>query len=176
MNTPDSHVPTQNNATPKSNSRFLPGLISGFILGAVALAVTAYLLLPGMMITVHESKLGFDETVAKLQENIKAEGWVVQGTTDMQKSLAKHGEKLDKRVTGIKLCQPSYARSVLETDREMAALMPCSIAVWEGDDGKVYLSKMNTGLMGTMFGGNVADVMGGKVAADEKKILSDVTR
>jgi len=38
----------------------------------------------------------------------------------------------------------------------------------------VYLSKMNTGLMGTMFGGTVAEVMGGPVAADEKAILASV--
>jgi hypothetical protein len=32
--------------------------------------------------------------------------------------------------------------------------------VWEDDDGKVYLSKMNLTLMAKMFGGNIAKVMG----------------
>jgi hypothetical protein len=50
--------------------------------------------------------------------------------------------------------------------------MPCSIGVYEGDDGRVYVAKMNTGLMGKMFGGNVAQVMGGAVAEDEAKILA----
>ena len=36
---------------------------------------------------------------------------------------------------------------------------------------KTYLSKMNVGLMGKMFGGNIAKVMGGSVAVDEHKIL-----
>jgi hypothetical protein len=35
---------------------------------------------------------------------------------------------------------------------------------------------MNTGLMGKMFGGTIARVMGGKVSADEKAILGQVVR
>jgi len=38
--------------------------------------------------------------------------------------------------------------------------MPCTLAVYEADDGKVYISKMNTGLMGKLFGGTVAEVVG----------------
>jgi uncharacterized protein (DUF302 family) len=54
--------------------------------------------------------------------------------------------------------------------------MPCTLAVWEGDDGKVYLSKMNMSLMAKMFGGNIAKVMGGNVAQDEHAILSDIVK
>jgi hypothetical protein len=35
---------------------------------------------------------------------------------------------------------------------------------------------MNMGLMGKMFGGNIARVMGASVAKDEKKMLKDVVR
>ena len=49
-------------------------------------------------------------------------------------------------------------------------------AVWEGDDAKVYLSKMNMGLMARMFGGNIAKVMGTSVARDEKMMLAGIVR
>ncbi len=58
----------------------------------------------------------------------------------------------------------------------LAGLLLGASAVYKGDDGKVYVSGMNTRLMGTMFGGNVADVMGGQVARDEAKILSSVVK
>jgi uncharacterized protein (DUF302 family) len=90
--------------------------------------------------------------------------------------MAKHGVEFDPRVKLVKLCKPEYVKSVLTTDRYVAPLMPCSFAVWEGDDGKVYLSKMNMGLMAKMFGGNIADVMGGKVVKDERAILSGIVR
>ena len=55
-------------------------------------------------------------------------------------------------------------------------MMPCTMAVWEGDDGKVYLSEMNMSLMAKMFGGNISKIMGGQVAKDEKKMLEGLLR
>jgi hypothetical protein len=54
-------------------------------------------------------------------------------------------------------------------------MMPCGIAVWEDDEGGVWISRMNTGLMGKIFGGTIARVMGGMVARDESKITAGVT-
>jgi uncharacterized protein (DUF302 family) len=47
-------------------------------------------------------------------------------------------------------------------------MMPCSIAVYEKSDGKVYVSSMNMGLMSS---GVVGDTLA-KVAADDAKTLS----
>ena len=55
-------------------------------------------------------------------------------------------------------------------------LTPCVIAVHESDDGKVQVSSRNTGLMGKMFGGNVAVVMGGAVAGDERRMISSLVQ
>ena len=49
--------------------------------------------------------------------------------------------------------------------------MPCTMSIWEGDDGKVYLSKMNMSLMARLFGGNIGKIMGGNVINDEEKML-----
>jgi uncharacterized protein (DUF302 family) len=150
----------------------LIGLVAGASLTGAAL-VTA---MPKMMIVTQESQLGFDETVAALEKAIPAEGWVVSTVTDMNKSMAKHGVEFGPRVKLVKLCKPEYAQSVLRTDRHVSTLMPCTIAVWEGDDGKVYLSKMNMGLMAKMFGGNIAHVMGGRVVQDEHAILAGIVQ
>jgi len=146
----------------------------GLLLGAAATGAAVWAFMPGLMLNVHPSRLAFDETVESLQQAIKRQGWVVAGTRDMQKSLAKQGRTFPRRVTIVELCHPAYAERVLTTNRELSAMMPCAIAVYEGDDGKVYVSKMNTGLFGRMFGGTVAEVMGGAVAADERVILSAV--
>lgn len=148
----------------------------GVVIGVVLTAMAVWLFMPGMMIAVEKSNLPFDETVQTLQAAIKTQGWQSPATLDMNKSLAKHGQSLERRVKVIQMCHPEYAKSVLETDRHVAALMPCAVAVWENDAGEVMVSKMNTGLMGKMFGGNIAKVMGGYVAEDEAAILSSVTR
>jgi uncharacterized protein (DUF302 family) len=148
--------------------------VAGVALGVVVTLAAGWLLLPGLMIVSKESRFGFEETVSSIQEAIAHQGWNSPGAVDMQASLAEHGEDLPFRVKIVKLCHPQYAKDVLTSDRHVACLMPCSIAVWEGDDGRAYISKMNTGLMGKLFGGNIAVVMGERVAEDDAKILSAV--
>jgi uncharacterized protein (DUF302 family) len=146
----------------------------GLVAGALLTGAVVVWAMPRMMIVTQESQLGFDETVAALEKGIPENGWVVSRVMDMNKSMARHGVELEPRVKLVKLCKPEYAKSVLTTDRHVSTLMPCTLAVWEGDDGKVYLSKMNMALMARMFGGNIAKVMGGSVARDEHAILSGI--
>ncbi len=150
------------------------GIAIGLGVGVLVTAVLVWKLMPGMMIKVGKSRLGFDETVEQLQKKMTETGWTSPGVLDMQQSLAKHGQSFERRVKIIQLCQPAYAKSVLTTDRWVSCLMPCAIAVWEDDRGDVWVSKMNTGLMGKLFGGNIAKVMGGHVAKDEQAILAGV--
>ena len=51
-------------------------------------------------------------------------------------------------------------------------MMPCTISVYQKSDGYVYVGTMNARLLGTMFGGKVAEVMGGTVAAQQKKFIA----
>ena len=146
----------------------------GFMAGAAVCAAAVVIVMPGMMIVTAPSRLGFEETVEAVEAGIADRGWASPGTIDMNRSMAKHGVALEPRVAVVQLCKAEYAKSVLTTDRYVASLMPCAIAVYEGEDGKVYVSKMNTGLMGKLFGGNIARVMGGEVAADERAILAGV--
>jgi uncharacterized protein (DUF302 family) len=86
---------------------------------------------------------------------------------DMQTSLAKLGQTVP-RVTVIKICEPHHAAAIMNDDKALfvTTMMPCSIAVYEKTDGKAYVSTMNAGLMGRMFGGTVAKVMSGPVARE----------
>lgn len=150
--------------------------VVGLVVGVILCAVSIVIIMPSMMILTEECSLGFDETVSALEKSIVENGWVISTIADMNKSMAKHGVEFTPRVKLIKLCKPEYAKSVLETDRHISTMMPCTFSVWEGDDGKVYLSKMNMGLMAKMFGGNVAKVMGGDVAREEEKMLSGLLK
>ncbi len=158
----------------KRGGHTIGGLVCGFVGGLVVAGLAVWLLMPGMMIITEPSAYSYGETVAQLREGISAAGWSSPGELDLNKSLAKKGVELEPRVTVVQLCKPEYARDVLLTDRYVSCLMPCAISVWEDDSGQVYVSKMNTGLMGKLFGGNIAAVMGGKVAQDEQQMLARV--
>ncbi len=144
---------------------------AGMVIGAIFCGILIISIMPSMMIITKESKLGFDDTVATVQQRIKEQGWSVKGVSDVKDEINKAGYEFQPRVKIIKLCKAEYAKEVLTTDRFVSCLMPCSISVWEGDDGRVYLSEMNMALMAKLFGGNISKVMGGKVVQDEEKML-----
>jgi len=75
--------------------------------------------------------------------------------------LAGHGP-IDK-VGSIALCSnPRYASRILAdaNNRKVTAFMPLAIGVYEDGKGQVYVSQLDVGLMGMMFGGTIAEVMG----------------
>lgn len=146
---------------------FMIGLVCGIGI-TTAIGVFA---MPKLMLVTHKSRLGFNEALNALEKTIADNGWSSPGTIDLCASMEKHGVECPRRVAVVQMCHPEYAKEVLTTDPHVSALMPCAIAVWESEDGAVHFSKMNTGLMGKLFGGTIAKVMGGKVSKDEQAIL-----
>lgn len=149
---------------------FIVGLVAG-----VALLVAAMLVWgPSMMIHEHVSPLGLDETVAKIQENAQAEGWVVAGVKKLDKSVEKHGGGKILPVRLIDLCEAHHASKILNQDNErfVSVMMPCTISVYTKADGKVYIAHVNAGLMGRLFGGTIAEVMGGPVSEQQNRFVA----
>jgi uncharacterized protein (DUF302 family) len=153
-----------------------PFVALGLVLGVVVTALAVVVVMRSAMIVRYPSALGFDETVAALQQAARDEGWTVSNTIDLQAGMAGQGVAFGARVKLVKICKAPYASEVLQDNRHLASLMPCTLAVYEDDDGGVYVSKMNTGLMGKVFGGTVAKVMGGSVSRDEARMLDRVVK
>jgi len=174
--TPNTLTPIARRASRRAQVQavLLP-LLGGTALGFLAALGVLWLTMPGMMLKIHESRFdSVEQTCQELKKAIENAGWNCPGIRDMNQSMAKHGVQFDRPVRIVELCNADYALKVLEKHPEMSTLMPCAFGVYEGPDGKVYISGMNTGLMGKMFGGVIAEVMGKHVAADEKHILSSV--
>jgi uncharacterized protein (DUF302 family) len=157
------------------NSKFnFKTFVTGLTTGIIFFGILTFLTMPSMMIKTLESNYDFDTTVSKIEAAIKREGWSHKGTSTISEELEKHNMPLKGRVKTIKLCKAEYAKAVLDSDKYVSVMMPCQISVWERDDKKVMISKMNLKLMGKMFGGVIADVMSGKVSSDEARMLEGV--
>lgn len=147
----------------------------GFFTGMLVCAGLMIKLMPGMMLTVHPSRYAtVEETVKALEAAIVDQGWTHPATRDIKKTMAKEDVSFDGEVKIVELCKADYAKAVLTDNPEVLTLMPCAWGVYKGKDGKVYISGMNMGLMGKLFGGTIAEVMGGHVAEDESQMLSKV--
>ena len=146
----------------------------GLVVGIVLTAFIIWNVMPGMMLDVHQSKFGFDVTVDAIEEKATNSGWKIPKTYRIDKSLEKAGYNI-KRIHVFSLCKPEHAYEVLRKDenKKVAAMMPCRISVFETENGKVHITGMNIGLMGSMFGGDVGKTMK-KVSKEEEKILNDV--
>ncbi len=109
------------------------------------------------MIIEKASPLGFDETIAKIKKNAKALGWKVPKSwkKDFQKNLKKVTKEDVGRNLVFSMCEPWEAVKLLKHDKykKFFAMMPCSFAVYEKSDGKVYASAMNIQMMGQMYKG-----------------------
>jgi len=159
---------------PKNNGRILY-LALGAILGILLAGVAGWKSMPGMMLATHQSRYDtVDETCLQLKAAIEESGWSCPAIRDMNKTMEKHGVAMERPVKIVELCNAEYAKEVLTTNPEVSTLMPCAWGVYEGDDGKVYITGMNMGLIAKMFGGNIARVMGGPVLKDEARILEGV--
>jgi uncharacterized protein (DUF302 family) len=149
----------------------------GFVVGVVALGAALYAFAPGMMLTEQPSRFDLEETVAKLEAAAKEHGWVVSSVKKLDQSVKKHGGPEVRPVRLVNLCQAQHAGKILLDDgaRFVSVMMPCTISVYEKSDGSVWVSSMNPGLMGRLFGGTISEVMAGPVATDQKVFLESVT-
>ena len=154
----------------------MKSFVIGVIVGAVLAGFLMWSYMPNLMLTVTESKFGVEETVTAIQASAMQNGWKVPKVYDMQKSLEADGFKIGK-LNVLSLCSAEHASKILDDDsrKKVAAMMPCRIGVYEGSDGKTYITQMNIGLMSKMFGGVIEDVMG-KVSEEEHHMLKDIIK
>jgi uncharacterized protein (DUF302 family) len=148
--------------------------IGGFVIGIVLLGVVMFLKAGSFMFNEIESPFGVEETAARIQQNIQrleGRGWKLSGLRDPSKAVAASGTNV-LPVLLVEACSTKYSGPLLKEDetRALSILMPCTITVYKKDNGKTYITLMNSGLMGKMFGSKVAEIMG-EVAKDQAEFV-----
>ena len=89
----------------------------------------------------------FDDVVERTVDALGAEGFGVLTDVDVQATLdEKLGEDFRRyRILGA--CKPPLAHRALEEELKLGALLPCGVAVYETDDGRVGVSAVDPGTM-----------------------------
>jgi uncharacterized protein (DUF302 family) len=129
--------------------------------GMLIMGLIVWFTMPLLMLIKHKSKLSYDETVTVLSETLKKNpDWHVLLVNDYQKNTEAFGKI--ERVGSISVCNPRQASQILadEKNRCVTAFMPLAIGVYEDKNGHVFVSQLNAGLLGKMFGGTISKVMG----------------
>ena len=148
------------------------------VVGMVLMGLIVWQVMPSMMLIQHKSSKNFDETVSVIGDSVKKkQDWKILVVNDFQKSIREgsHGEM--NRIGSIALCNPRYASRILADDgnKKVTAFMPIEIGIYEDKGRQVYVSELNVGLVGKMFGGTIAEVMS-DAGRDIKEIIANVAQ
>lgn len=151
--------------------------IIGFVLGVIITAIVGWSVMPNMMLKETQSPYSVEETVAKIKVNAEAKGWVVPSVSPLHQSIKKHsgGKRVIPPTMLVNLCNAEHAYKAIAQDdnKKISVFMPCTISVYEKNDGTTWIGYMNAKLLGDMFGGAVAETMT-EVNADQQDFIKFV--
>ena len=122
------------------------------------------------------SPTDFKSTVDRISKEVVNKSWSIMHIYDLQETLKKHGKEV-LPATVLSICQPKHSSRILEKDTEriVSTMMPCRISVYEKNDGKCYISRINPSIMTPFYGGIIEEVMS-ESAHEVEEIIEQVLR
>jgi len=81
--------------------------------------------------------LSYDQTVEKVTDELKKEGFGVLTTIDVKETLKKKLNVDFKRYVILGACNPPFAHQALQAEEEIGLLLPCNVVVYEKGDKTV---------------------------------------
>ncbi len=90
--------------------------------------------------------LSFEDTINKVTEELKKEGFGILTTIDVKETLKKKIDVDFKKYTILGACNPPLAHKALQAEEEIGLLLPCNVIVYE-KDGKSAVSVFDPSLM-----------------------------
>ncbi len=88
-------------------------------------------------------KGSYDDVLARVPEALKAQGFGVLTRIDVQQTLKEKIGVDFRRYQILGACNPRYAHRALAMQPAVGTLLPCSVAVWEEDDGTVVVNAVD---------------------------------
>lgn len=94
--------------------------------------------------------LSYEETVDKVTEELKKEGFGVLTSIDVKETLKKKLDVDFNKYIILGACNPPYAYKALQAEYELGLILPCNVIVYE-KDGKVTVSAFDPNVMVQMI-------------------------
>jgi uncharacterized protein (DUF302 family) len=116
-------------------------LIARLFSALMAIAIVGALVLPAAAQDSHvtvASQKSFDQTVSQLKSAVSQGGMMVMGEVNQGNMLSMTGLKL--KATLFLVGNPTVGKKIFEQDPSAGLYVPLRVFVYEGKDGKAYLS------------------------------------
>ncbi len=96
--------------------------------------------------TYHNSKTvttSFEETIEKVTEELKKEGFGVLTEIDVKETLKKKLDVDFRKYRILGACNPPLAYKALSEEENIGVMLPCNVIVQEKEGGIVQVSAIN---------------------------------
>ena len=90
--------------------------------------------------------LSFEDTINKVTEELKKEGFGILTTIDVKETLKNKIDVDFKKYTILGACNPPLAHNALLAEEEIGLLLPCNVIVYD-KEGKSTVSVFDPSLM-----------------------------
>jgi uncharacterized protein (DUF302 family) len=89
------------------------------------------------------SNLSFEETLLKVEDELKTEGFGVLTEIDVQATLKKKMDVDFKKYKILGACNPPIAYEALKNEDKIGVLLPCNVIVEENENNEVEVAAIN---------------------------------
>ena len=117
--------------------------------------------------------LPFEQTIERVTEELKKEGFGVLTTIDVKETLKKKIDVDFKKYTILGACNPPIAHKALQTEEELGLLLPCNVIVYEKDD-KTIVSMFDPMLMTDIIKNEQMEPIAKEVKEKLQRVLAEV--
>ena len=88
-------------------------------------------------------EMTFEETIDKVTEELKKEGFGVLTEIDVKAALKKKINVDFRRYRILGACNPSFAYKALLAEDKIGTMLPCNVIVQEREDGKIEVAAID---------------------------------
>ena len=156
----------------RGKNRVLAAFLLGAIAGAAAMFCAGFLYLRHSLIVSYAFPgLTADDFDDAFENAMPAEsGWKASREA-CSLPLPSDGRAL----YNWKLCNRTYARGLMDDPDHglfLPALIPCTVSVTDAPDGGAVVSRLNTALLGVIYGGDARRVLRSGIAPEQEALIS----
>jgi uncharacterized protein (DUF302 family) len=114
----------------------------------------------------------YDEVLAALPEILKSEGFGIITEIDMRETLKQKIGADIRRYKILGACNPHLANEALASDIDIGIMLPCNVAVYEGDDGRAVVTTIDPVKAMATHGSPTIAALAAKVRGKLEQVLA----